>query len=71
MRCLSALSIQGAFRSSATRLERFSRNLNLKMTSKELDNLVKVRLLKAEHGDENEPASLLESGRNQALAPDR
>ena len=41
------------------------------MTSKELDNLVKVRLLKAEHGDENEPAGLLESGRNQALAPDR
>ena len=37
------------------------------MTSKELDNLVKVGRLK-EHGDENE--LLLESGRKQALAPD-
>ena len=47
------------------------------MTSKELDNLVKVGLLKAERGDQNELAGLLPSdrkrlidARKQALAPD-
>jgi hypothetical protein len=41
------------------------------MISKELDNLIKVRLLKIEHGDGNEPAGLIKSGRKQAPAPDR
>jgi hypothetical protein len=40
------------------------------MTSRELDNPAKVGLLKAECGDRNEPAGLLESARKQALAPD-